>query len=207
MQVRRRRQTQQSSRYEQQESISRDLGGNSDQRLSIPSIDQFVRAIGGGNGQGGPSIIGQLMRSPVVENLVQGVMQGVGDVNGDGDSRLGPPPSGLDLSGMLHHVVPLVTQMLNGGSAPVFPGSTAGTSARTSIDGTARTTGSWEPEPENWQDALTEVRKSCHDTCLPYGIGHLVHVIVNPHRLQIIGFPLTLSLLSNFPSTHSHGFT
>jgi len=114
---------------------------------------------GAGVQQGGGGIVGQLMRSPVVENLVQQVMQGVGDVDGGGPARRGPASGGLDLSGMLQRVVPVVTQMLNGGSAAAFPGSTAGASARTSSDGAARATASREPESERWQDASTPVSK------------------------------------------------
>lgn len=137
----------------------RDVANGTNQRTNIPSLGQFVRAIGGGDGQqGSPNIIGQLMRSPVVENLVQQVMQGVGDVDGGGGVRRGPATGGLNLSGMLQHVVPVVTQMLNGGSSAAFPGPTTGTSARTSSDGAARATASREPESERWQDALTPVR-------------------------------------------------
>lgn len=127
-----------------------------------------MRAMGGGDGlQGGPNIIGQLMRSPVVENLVQQVMQGVGDVDGGGGGRRGGASDGLNLSGMLRQVVPAVTQMLNGGSLGAFPGSAGGTSARSLGDGAARATASREAEAERWEDALTPVRKTFRIDGLP----------------------------------------
>jgi hypothetical protein len=139
VQGRRRRQAQQSGQDGQRQAVQetlqslrahRDLANDPNQRtnMSMPSLGQLVRAIGGGGDrqQSGPSIIGQLMRSPVVENLVQQVMQGVGDVDVGGGARRGPAAGGLDLSGMLQHVVPVVTQMLNGGSSAAFPGSAAG---------------------------------------------------------------------------------
>ncbi|KAG0585816.1 hypothetical protein KC19_2G041700 [Ceratodon purpureus] len=166
---RRRRQAQQSGQDGQRQAVQetlqslrgqRDLASDTNQRtnMPMPSLGQLVRAIGGGGDrqQGGPSIIGQLMRSPVVENLVQQVMQGVGDVDaGGGGSRRGPATSPLDIQGMLQHVVPVVTQMLNGGSSAAFPGPSAGTSARSSSDGAGRATASREAESERWQDALT----------------------------------------------------
>lgn len=120
-----------------------------------------MRAIGGGDRQqGGPGILGQLMRSPVMENLVQQVMQGVGDVDVRDGARRGPATGGLDFSGMLQHMMPVVTQMLGGGSSAAFPGSTAGPSARTSSEGGARATTPQPSETERWQDALTEVSEN-----------------------------------------------
>ena len=174
-QGRRRRQAQQSGQDGQRQAVQetlqsllaqRDVANDTNQRTNVamPSLGQFVRAIGGGGErqQSGPSIIGQLMRSPVVENLVQQVMQGVGDVDGvvGGGARRGGAGGGLDLSGMLQHVVPVVTQMLNGGPSAAFPGSAAGTSARTFGDGAGRATASRELESERWQDALTPVSKT-----------------------------------------------
>nr|XP_024379075.1 uncharacterized protein LOC112283865 isoform X13 [Physcomitrium patens] len=165
--VRRRRQAQQSSQDEQRQAgqdalqnllAQRDLADEINQRnnIALPSLGNLVRAVGGGDRlQGGPGIIGQLMRSPVVENLVQQVMQGVGDGDGGDGAHRGPATGGLDLSGMLQHMMPVVTQMLGGGSSASFPGSVAGTSTRTS-DGGARGTTSQPSETERWQDALSQ---------------------------------------------------
>lgn len=128
----------------------------------MAAIGNLVRAVGGGGGsdrqQAGPNIIGQLMRSPVMENLVQQVMQGVGDVDVGGGARRGPGAGGLDLSGMLQQMMPVVSQMLGGGGPPsVLPRSSAGTSTRASIDGGVRESTSRQSEPDRWQDALTQV--------------------------------------------------
>ena len=139
--------------------------------MPMPSLGQLVRAIGGGgdSNQGGSGIIGQLMRSPVVENLVQQMMQGAGDVDvgPGGGSRRGAASSGLDLSGMFQQVMPVVAQMLNGGPSVAFPGAAAGTSVRASSGGAGRATASREAEPERWQDALTPVSKSFGTECDP----------------------------------------
>ena len=126
LQVRRRRQALQDEQRQagqnalqnllpQRDLLSNDT--NQSANMSMPPLENLVRAIGGGDRQqGGPGIIGQLIRSPVMENLVQQVMQGVGDVDvGDG-ARRGPATGGLDFSGMLQHMMPVVTQMLGGGS-------------------------------------------------------------------------------------------
>lgn len=141
--------------------------GSLNQSRNAPSpmaaIGNLVRAVGGGGGgsdrqQPGPNIIGQLMRSPVMENLVQQVMQGVGDVDVGGGARRGPGAGGLDLSGMLQQMMPVVSQMLGGGGPPsVLPRSSAGTSTRASIEGGARESTSRQSEPDRWQDALTQV--------------------------------------------------
>jgi len=88
-------------------------------------------------------------------NLVQQVMQGVGDVDGGDGGRHGPTTGGLDISGMLQHMMPVVTQMLGGGSSAALPGSAAGPSARTSSDNGARAI-TQPSETERWQDTLTE---------------------------------------------------
>lgn len=140
--------------------------GSLNQNRNAPSpmaaIGNLVRAVGGGGGgsdrqQAGPNIIGQLIRSPVMENFVQQMMQGVGDVD-IGGARRGPGAGGLDLSGMLQHMMPVVSQMLGGGGPPsVLPRSSAGTSTRASIEGGARESTSRQSEPDRWQDALTQV--------------------------------------------------
>nr|XP_024403544.1 uncharacterized protein LOC112295797 isoform X2 [Physcomitrium patens] len=164
---RRRRQAQQSIQDEQRQAgqdvlqnllAQREMANDMNQRLNtpLPSLSNLVRAVGGADRQqGDPGIIGQLMRSPVVENLVQQVMQGVGDVDGGDGARRGLATGDLDLSGMLQHMMPVVTQMLGGGSSAAFPGSVADSSARTSAVG-ARGTSSQPSETERWQDALSQ---------------------------------------------------
>lgn len=189
MQGRRRRQAQQSSQDGQRQSVQesvqglgaaqREVGNDTNQgtNIAIPSLGELVRAIGGGGEMqaSGPSIIGQLMRSPVVENLVQQMMQqGVGDADVGSGARRGGASGGLDLSGMLQHVVPVVTQMLNGGPSAAFPGSTAGTSARASSDGAGRATGSRESESEKWEDALTPVSNMFGKECGARSSGDLL---------------------------------
>nr|XP_024403578.1 uncharacterized protein LOC112295797 isoform X6 [Physcomitrium patens] len=166
-QGRRRRQAQQSIQDEQRQAgqdvlqnllAQREMANDMNQRLNtpLPSLSNLVRAVGGADRQqGDPGIIGQLMRSPVVENLVQQVMQGVGDVDGGDGARRGLATGDLDLSGMLQHMMPVVTQMLGGGSSAAFPGSVADSSARTSAVG-ARGTSSQPSETERWQDALSQ---------------------------------------------------
>lgn len=142
--------------------------GSLNQNRNAPSpmaaIGNLVRAVGGGGGsssnrqQAGPNIIGQLMQSPVMENFVQQVMQGVGDVDVGGGARRGPGSGGLDLSGMLQQMMPVVSQMLGGGGPPsVLPRSSAGTSTRATIEGGARESTSRQSESDHWQDALTQV--------------------------------------------------
>jgi hypothetical protein len=189
VQGRRRRQAQPSSQDGQWQSVQESVQGlgsaqrevgndtNLGTNMAMPSLGELVRAIGGGGEMqaSGPSIIGQLMRSPVVENLVQQMMQqGVGDADVGSGARRGGANGGLDLSGMLQHVVPVVTQMLNGGPAAAFPGSTAGTSARTSSDGAGGATGSRESESERWQDALTPVSNMFGKECGATSSGDLL---------------------------------
>lgn len=163
LQVRRRRQAPQPSQDDQRQAgqdALQNLLANETNRSSsmpMPPLGNLVRAIGGGDRQqGGPGILGQLMRSPVMGNLVQQVMQGVGDVDGVDGDRHGPTTGGLDISGMLQHMMPVVTQMLGGGSSAALPGSAPGPSARISSDNGARAI-TQPSDTERWQDALTEV--------------------------------------------------
>lgn len=123
----------------------------------MPAIGTLLRAVSGGDirQQPGSNIIGQLMRSPVMETLVQQVMQGVGDVEVGGAHR-GPATGGLP--GIFQQMMPVVSQMLGGGGSPSLrPRSSPGTSARPPTSGAARDVGGQPSGPEKWQDALSQV--------------------------------------------------
>jgi hypothetical protein len=124
-----------------------------------PGLGNILRAAGVGSEtqQAGPGILGQFMRSPAMETLVQQVMQGVGDVEAASGGRRAAPAAGQDLGGMLQHMMPMMSQVLGGGALSMMPPPAVATSSQSQAEGgSARdTSGS-----ERWKQALTPV-SSC----------------------------------------------
>ncbi|CAM6047912.1 unnamed protein product [Sphagnum compactum] len=164
--ARRRRQQSQHSEEQQRQagqSLLRNLAGyqeapgdTSSRNRRAPGLGNILRAAGVGSEtqQAGPGILGQFMRSPAMETLVQQVMQGVGDVEAASGGRRAAPAAGQDLGGMLQHMMPMMSQVLGGGALSMMPPPAVATSSQSQAEGgSARdTSGS-----ERWKQALTPV--------------------------------------------------
>ncbi|CAM6075960.1 unnamed protein product [Sphagnum tenellum] len=164
--TRRRRQQSQHSEEQQRQagqSLLRNLAGYQEapgdtpsRNRRAPGLGNILRAAGVGSEtqQAGPGILGQFMRSPAMETLVQQVMQGVGDVEAASGGRGAAPAAGQDLGGMLQHMMPMMSQVLGGGALSMMPPPAVATSSQSQAEGgSARdTSGS-----ERWKQALTPV--------------------------------------------------
>ncbi|CAM6021903.1 unnamed protein product [Sphagnum balticum] len=164
--TRRRRQQSQHSEEQQRQagqSLLRNLAGYQEapgdtpsRNRRAPGLGNILRAAGVGSEtqQVGPGILGQFMRSPAMETLVQQVMQGVGDVEAASGGRRAAPAAGQDLGGMLQHMMPMMSQVLGGGALSMMPPPAVATSSQSQAEGgSARdTSGS-----ERWKQALTPV--------------------------------------------------
>eukprot|EP00246_Nothoceros_aenigmaticus_P014451 TRINITY_DN5484_c0_g1_i7.p1 TRINITY_DN5484_c0_g1~~TRINITY_DN5484_c0_g1_i7.p1 ORF type:complete len:1102 (+),score=235.74 TRINITY_DN5484_c0_g1_i7:22-3306(+) len=138
------------------------------QLMSSPAFNSIFRGntSNGDNSTVGPpggiaGIMGQLMRSPLVENIVHQVMESMGDEESQhleeamatvarGPGRGGE--GGLDLGGMLQQVMPVVSQMLGGRNmhqAPV-PSATQETGAQGGDSGRDLAA------PDSWKEALSQ---------------------------------------------------
>ncbi|KAH9552024.1 hypothetical protein CY35_09G042800 [Sphagnum magellanicum] len=164
-----RRRRQQSQHSEQQQSqagqsVVRNLAvqqegpgdspSQSRRAVAPPGLGNILRAARGRSEtqQAGPGILGQFMRSPGMETLVQQVMQGVGDVEVVSGGQHAAPAAGQDLGGMLQHMMPMVSQMLGVGSLSIRPPPADATSSRSQTEGG----GSSNPSgTERWKEALT----------------------------------------------------
>ncbi|CAM6036842.1 unnamed protein product [Sphagnum compactum] len=164
-----RRRRQQSQHSEQQQSqagqsVVRNLAmqqegpgdspSQSRRALAPPGLGNILRAARGRSEtqQAGPGILGQFMRSPGMETLVQQVMQGVGDVQVVSGGQHAAPAAGQDLGGMLQHMMPMMSQMLGVGSLSIQPPPADATSSRSQTEGG----GSSNPSgTERWKEALT----------------------------------------------------
>ncbi|CAM6009484.1 unnamed protein product [Sphagnum balticum] len=164
-----RRRRQQSQHSEQQQSqagqsVVRNLAmqqegpgdspSQSRRALAPPGLGNILRAARGRSEtqQAGPGILGQFMRSPGMETLVQQVMQGVGDVEVVSGGQHAAPAAGQDLGGMLQHMMPMMSQMLGVGSLSIRPPPADATSSRSQTEGG----GSSNPSgTERWKEALT----------------------------------------------------
>jgi hypothetical protein len=164
-----RRRRQQSQHSEQQQSqagqsVVRNLAmqqegpgdspSQSRRALPPPGLGNILRAAMGRSEtqQAGPGILGQFMRSPGMETLVQQVMQGVGDVEVVSGGQHAAPAAGQGLGGMLQHMMPMMSQMLGVGSRSIRPPPADATSSRSQTEGG----GSSNPsETERWKEALT----------------------------------------------------
>jgi hypothetical protein len=168
-QTRRRRQQSQHSEEQQRQagqSLLRNLAGYQEAPEDTPSrnrrapgLGNILRAAGVGSEtqQAGPGILGQFMRSPAMETLVQQVMQGVGDLEAASGGRRAAPAAGQDLGGMLQHMMPMMSQVLGGGALSMMPPPAVATGSQSQAEGgSARdTSGS-----ERWKQALTPEEQS-----------------------------------------------
>ncbi|KAH8958632.1 hypothetical protein BDL97_06G035400 [Sphagnum fallax] len=168
-QTRRRRQQSQHSEEQQRQagqSLLRNLAGYQEapgdtpsRNRRAPGLGNILRAAGVGSEtqQAGPGILGQFMRSPAMETLVQQVMQGVGDVEAASGGRRAAPAAGQDLGGMLQHMMPMMSQVLGGGALSMMPPPAVATGSQSQAEGgSARdTSGS-----ERWKQALTPEEQS-----------------------------------------------
>jgi hypothetical protein len=133
-----------------------DSPSQSRRALAPPGLGNILRAAMGRSEtqQAGPGILGQFMRSPGMETLVQQVMQGVGDVGVVSGGQHAAPAAGQDLGGMLQHMMPMMSQMLGVGSRSILPPPADATSSRSQTEGG----GSSNPSgTERWKEALTPV--------------------------------------------------
>lgn len=129
-------------------------------RANVANGDAATMADSGGIA----GIMGQLMRSPLVENIVHQVMESMGD---DESQHLeeamasmvrGPTRGGegnLDLGGMLQQVIPVVSQMLGGRS----PGAVARQTpiAVAAPESGAQGGASAAATADDWKEALSQV--------------------------------------------------
>ncbi|KAH9558964.1 hypothetical protein CY35_06G034400 [Sphagnum magellanicum] len=167
--TRRRRQQSQHSEEQQRQaghSLLQNLAGYQEapedtpsQNRRAPGPGNILRAAGVGSEtqQAGSGILGQFMRSPAMETLVQQVMQGVGNVEAASGGRRAAPAAGQDLGGMLQHMMPMMSQVLGGGALSMMPPPAVATSSQSQAEGgSARdTSGS-----ERWKQALTPEEQS-----------------------------------------------
>ncbi|CAK9237131.1 unnamed protein product [Sphagnum troendelagicum] len=131
-----------------------DSPSQSRRALAPPGLGNILRAAMGRSEtqQAGPGILGQFMRSPGMETLVQQVMQGVGDVEVISGGQHAAPAAGQGLGGMLQHMMPMMSQMLGVGSRSIRPPPADATSSRSQTEGG----GSSNPSgTERWEEALT----------------------------------------------------
>jgi hypothetical protein len=150
---------------EEQQNQAGHQGGPGDSRSqnrrSLPpaGLGNILRAAGAGSEaqQVGPGILGQLMRSPAMETLVQQVMQGVGDVEVSNGGHRAAPAAGQDLGGMLQQMMPMMSQIIGGGARSMRPPPAVATSSRSQAEGGVARDPS---ETERWKEVLSPV-SSC----------------------------------------------
>lgn len=150
---------------EEQQNQAGHQGGPGDSRSqnrrSLPptGLGNILRAAGAGSEaqQVGPGILGQLMRSPAMETLVQQVMQGVGDVEVANGGHRAAPAAGQDLGGMLQQMMPMMSQIIGGGARSMRPPPAVATSSRSQAEGGVARDPS---ETERWKEVLSPV-SSC----------------------------------------------
>ncbi|CAK9252221.1 unnamed protein product [Sphagnum jensenii] len=146
---------------EQQDQAGHQAGpgdSRSQNRRSLPpaGLGNILRAAGAGSEaqQVGPGILGQLMRSPAMETLVQQVMQGVGDVEVSNGGHRAAPAAGQDLGGMLQQMMPMMSQIIGGGARSMRPPPAVATSSRSQAEGGVARDPS---ETERWKEVLSPV--------------------------------------------------